>query len=120
MTQYIYTTTWVKGMNTRPTHSVSNNPNGTVAYNVPTNCIELWEAPADGANVKKNDKWARLDSDVEKWVAVVHLGVTYGTIRPVSESPEEPEDPPVVVPAFPEYFDLTDPQGVTKRYNLAE
>ena len=113
---YIYKTTNTAGMNTRPDHNVSNLPNGSVAYNVPTECTEVWTAPADGTNVKAGDKWAKLNSGLIKWVAVIHLGKVYGTIQDVVVTPPEP---PVVTPVFPEYFILTDPAGNTQRFNKA-
>lgn len=75
-----YTTTWLKGMNTRPTHDVSNSPNGTVGFGETVNIAEVWDAPADGMNVRAGDKWARLDTPLIRWVAVIHLGATYGTL----------------------------------------
>jgi len=112
---YLYKATYTSGMNTRPDHNVLNAANGTVAYNVPTECTEIWTAPADGSYVKAGDKWARLNSGIIKWVAIVHLGKVYGTIEEVGTTP-----PPVPTdPEFPEWFDLTNPQGVTKRYVLA-
>lgn len=111
MTEYEYTTTWKKGMNTRPKPNVNNDPNGAVGYGQLVKGVEVWTSPADGVNVKKGDKWMRLDDPIEKWVAVIHMGVVYGVL---SEG-EEPTPPSVT---FPEYFDLTDPEGNTKRYVL--
>ncbi len=76
-----YTTTWLKGMNTRPTPSVSNLPNGTVGFGETVNITEVWTASGDGVNVRNGDVWAKLDSAITKWVAVIHMGVTYGTLQ---------------------------------------
>lgn len=100
---YTYTTTYVKGMNTRPDHNVNNAPNGAVAYGQVVSGIAVWEAPADGVNVRKGDKWMQLESG--SWVAVVHMGVTYGVVT------EKDTDP-----IFPESFTLTDPSGKKAEY----
>lgn len=105
MTTYIYRATYTKGMNTRPDHNVSNSPNGTVAYNVPTDCVEVWVAPADGVGVKKGDQWAKLSGAIVKWVAVVHLGVVYGTVEAVGEPDPDPDPQPVA--GFPESVVIT-------------
>lgn len=111
---YKYKTTWAKGMNTRPQPNVNNTPNGSVAFGEEVEGVELWYAPANGVNVKKDDVWLRLKDPVEKWVAVIHNGTIYGEVRVVSEEPEEP------APTFPDYFDLADPQGNVQRYYKAE
>ena len=113
--EYTYKTTWLKGMNTRPEHGVNNSPNGSVAYNEIVRGLEVWEAPADGLNVRKGDKWMRLMMTVaDAWVAVVHMGTVYGIVEEVGTPPPPP------VSQFPEYFILTDPEGNTRRYVLSE
>ena len=112
--EYLYETTWLKGMNTRPEHSVNNPPNGTIAYRETVRGVELWEAPADGLNVRKGDLWMRLDTVIVRWVAVVHMGIVYGVVEEVGTPPPPP------VSQFPEYFMLTDPEGNTRRYVLSE
>ena len=82
-------------------------------------CDEIWEAPADGSEVKKGDKWLKVISVdgvavVERgWMAYIHKGVAicnnFKEIAPV--------EPPVAT--FPEYFILTDPEGNTQRFNKA-
>lgn len=111
-----YKTTWAKGMNTRPQPNVSNSPNGAVPYNTEVEGAELWTASADGANVRKGDKWMRLVSSIVQWVAVVHMGTVYGVVT--ETTPEPTPEPEPVLGQFPDYFDLTDPQGVIKRYTL--
>lgn len=110
----IYRTTWTKGMNTRPDHNVNNTPNGTAAYGAKYEIAETWKATTDGVNVKANDTWALLAGSVVKWVAVVHLGVTYGVIEGEVVPPPPPDPSPV--PMFPESFTLTDPQGNKAEY----
>ena len=110
---YRYKTTWTKGMNTRPQPNVNNNPNGTVAYNVTVDGVEVWTAPADGVNVRKNDMWMRLDDPIVKWVAIIHMGVVYGIL---TETTVDPEPTPDTVPAFPQSFTLTNPDGSKAEY----
>lgn len=104
-----YETTWLKGMNTRPDHNVNNSPNGVVPYGEVVEVTEIWIAPFDGINVKKNDKWAKLKSNITQWVAVVHLGVVYGIV-----TNEDVSEPPTTT--FPESFVLTDPSGAQAEY----
>lgn len=109
----IYKTTYAKGMNLRPTHSVASTPNGTIAFGAEKEALEVWTAPADGVNVKKGDKWARL-SDVPQWVAVVHMGVVYGELKDVAAPP------PVSTPIFPNSFVLTAPDGSKAEYQFVK
>lgn len=109
-----YRTTWSKGMNTRPSHSVGNLPNGTATFGVKYEIAEVWKAPADGLNVKAGDVWVRLVGSVAKWVAVVHLGVTYGVIEDVPVDVPDPTPAPV----FMESFVLTDPLGRKAEYKF--
>lgn len=106
---YEYTTTWAKGMNTRPQPNVNNSPNGAVGYGQLVNGVEIWTAPADGVNVRKNDTWLRLDDPVTKWVAVVHMGVVYGVVTEGNNT--EP-------PKFPESFKLVYPTGESAEYQF--
>lgn len=77
---YRYRTLWLAGMNTRPSHSVLNSPNGTIRLGDIVPGVEIWEAIEDGQNVKRGDRWMRLDSPIIKWVAIIHMGVVYGEI----------------------------------------
>jgi len=77
-----YKTLWLEGMNTRPTHDVFNAPNGAIRLGDIVEGLEVWTAPADGNLVKAGDKWMRINSPIERWVAIVHLGVVYGELIP--------------------------------------
>jgi hypothetical protein len=78
---------------------------------------ELWEAPADGSEVKKGDKWLRVTSvdgvnlTERGWMAYIHKGVA------VCNNFKEIEDPdPDPIPVFPESFTLVDPSGAKAEY----
>ena len=83
--------------------------------------VELWEAPADGVEVKKGDKWLKVLKHkgailtTAGWTAIIHKGVAVcNNFKEIIAPP--PVDPPVN--AFPDYFDLTDPSGETARYSF--
>lgn len=75
---------------------------------------EVWEAPADGAEVKKGDKWLHVTSvdgvnlTDRGWMAYIHKGF------PVCNNFKEIEVPPP--PVFPESFTLVDPSGAKAEY----
>lgn len=78
---------------------------------------EIWEAPADGNEVKKGDMWLKAKSVdginlIDKgWVAYIHKGF------PICNNFEEiVEPPPNPTPIFPESFILTDPSGAKAEY----
>lgn len=78
---------------------------------------EIWEAPADGSEVKKGDKWLHVTSvdgvnvTDRGWMAYIHKGV------PVCNNFTEIETPPPPpTPVFPESFVLTDPSGAKAEY----
>lgn len=79
-------------------------------------CDEMWEAPADGSEVKKGDKWGKVVSvdgvNVEErgWMAYVHKGVA------ICNNFKEVETVPPPAPMFPESFVLTDPSGEKAEY----
>lgn len=78
---------------------------------------ELWEAPADGSEVKKGDKWLRVTSvdgvnlTERGWMAYIHKGVAVCNNFKEIEPP-----PPPPGPVFPESFILTDPSGAKAEY----
>ncbi|NWF65533.1 MAG: hypothetical protein HXY38_14645 [Chloroflexi bacterium] len=78
---------------------------------------ELWEAAADGSEVKKGDKWLRVTSVdgvnlIETgWMAYIHKGVAVCNNFKEIEPP-----PPPPTPVFPESFVLTDPSGAKAEY----
>lgn len=78
---------------------------------------EVWEAPADGSEVKKGDKWLHVTSvdgvnlTDQGWMAYIHKGV------PVCNNFKEIEaPPPPPTPTFPESFTLVDPSGAKAEY----
>ncbi|KAA0256722.1 MAG: hypothetical protein DPW18_20690 [Chloroflexi bacterium] len=77
---------------------------------------EVWEAPADGSEVKKGDKWLHVTSvdgvnlTERGWMAYIHKGV------PVCSNFKEIETPPPPGPVFPESFTLVDPSGAKAEY----
>lgn len=80
---------------------------------------ELWEAPADGNEVKKGDKWLHVilcngkALPVSGWTAYIHKG------WPICDNFKtidgEPLPPPEPIP-FPEDFVLTNPDGRKGRF----
>ena len=72
---------------------------------------EIWEAPADGSEVKKGDKWLHVTSvdgvnvTERGWMAYIHKGT------PICDNFTEIVEPPPPTPVFPESFTLTDPSG---------
>lgn len=84
---------------------------------------ELWEAPADGSEVKKGDKWLKVISvdganvPVRGWMAYIHKGYPICSNFTVIGDPPPPPPPPPPS-QFPEYFILTAPDGNSKRYVL--
>lgn len=79
---------------------------------------ELWEAPADGNEVKKGDKWLHITSvdgvnlTERGWMAYIHKGVAICNNFTVIEEPPPP------APVFPESFTLTDPSGAKAEYKF--
>lgn len=80
---------------------------------------EIWEAPADGSEVKKGDKWLHVTSvdgvnvTERGWMAYIHKGT------PICDNFKEIEDPePPPTPVFPETFTLVDPSGAKAEYKF--
>lgn len=78
---------------------------------------EIWEALADGSEVKKGDKWLKVTSvdgvivAESGWMAYIHKGV------PICDNFKIITDPdPNPTPVFPESFTLTDPSGAKAEY----
>lgn len=79
----------------------------------------VWIAPADGLEVKKNDKWLHVthrngEELAEKgWTAIIHKNVPIcDNFREVNSPP--PDSQPVQ--KFPESFVLTAPDGERAEY----
>lgn len=85
---------------------------------------ELWEAPADGPEVKKGDKWLRVLSvdgvnvPQRGWMAYIHKGAPICDNFKVIEEPPPPPPPPG--PVFPESFTLIDPSGKKAEYKFVK
>lgn len=84
---------------------------------------EVWEAPANGSEVVKGDKWLLVTSvggvpvtdPRPHHIAIVHKGLPIcNNFKEIVVVP--PPNPDEVV--FPESFDLTDPSGVKARYEF--
>jgi len=80
---------------------------------------EIWEAPADGSEVKKGDKWLRVSSvdginlTERGWMAYIHKGVPIcDNFKVIAAPPPPPE------PMFPESFTLVDPSGAKAEYKF--
>jgi len=81
---------------------------------------EIWEAPADGSEVKKGDKWLHVSSvdginvTERGWMAYIHKAY------PICDNFKLIEDPtpPPTTPTFPESFTLTDPSGAKAEYKF--
>lgn len=88
---------------------------------------EIWEAPADGSEVKKGDKWGKVVSvdgvsvAERGWMAYIHKGVAICNNFKILVTPP-PVDPPVVESAFPESFTLkgSDPKHISSYGKEAE
>ncbi len=80
---------------------------------------EIWEAPADGSEVKKGDKWLKVTSvdgvNVAErgWMAYIHKGVPICDNFKIIENPD-----PNPTPVFPDSFTLTDPSGAKAEYKF--
>lgn len=81
---------------------------------------ELWEAPANGAEVYKGDKWLHViavdgvNLTERGWMAYIHKGLKIcENFEVIGDVPDVPP-PPVSV--FPESFTLTDPEGRKAEY----
>ncbi len=80
---------------------------------------EIWEAPADGSEVKKGDKWLKVTSvdgvnvDERGWMAYIHKGVPICDNFKIIENPD-----PNPTPIFPDSFTLTDPNGAKAEYKF--
>lgn len=95
----------------------SYNTNATVFGN------EVWQAPADGVEVKKDDKWLRVthvvvlgvSKPVSGWMAYIHKGEPIcNNFKELVDDTGDTTPPPVDEPEFPEEFELT-PVGSTKK-----
>lgn len=82
----------------------------------------LWEAPADGNEVKKGDRWLHV-THVDNlllpqagWMAITHKGVPI--CENLGEVPDVPPPPPPPTPVFPESFTLVDPSGAKAEYKF--
>lgn len=78
---------------------------------------EVWEAPADGNEVKKGDKWLHVLSvdgvaAPDGWMAIIHKG--YPICDNFKEVGTNPDPDPQ--PMFPASFVLTDPNGFKAEY----
>jgi len=117
MTQYtmtpVYNTRLRTDHNTFATIIVSYSPGQAILGD------ELWEAPADGSEVKKGDKWIHVISvdgkpiSQQGWMAYIHKGTPICKDFQVIEEP----DPPTT-PTFPDSFTLTDPSGAKAEYKF--
>ena len=82
---------------------------------------EIWEAPADGSEVKKGDIWLHVTSvdgvniTNQGWMAYIHKG--YPICSDLKEI-EEPTPPPPTTPTFPVSFTLVDPSGAKAEYKF--
>jgi len=78
---------------------------------------EIWEAPADGSEVRKGDQWLHVSSvdginlTNRGWMAYIHKGTA---ICENFQAIEDPAPPPA--PTFPESFTLVDPSGAKAEY----
>lgn len=78
---------------------------------------EVWEAPADGPEVRRGDKWLHVVSvngvnvPDRGWMAYIHKAVP--VCNNFTEIPDPDPDP---TPIFPESFVLTDPSGARAEY----
>lgn len=82
---------------------------------------EVWEAPADGNEVKKGDKWLKVLSvdgvnvTVRGWMAYIHKGWPICNNFSIVGDPPPPPPPLEPIP-FPDEFTLTNPDGRQAQY----
>jgi len=80
---------------------------------------QIWEAPADGSEVKKGDIWLHVTSvdginlPEQGWMAYIHKGYPICDNFTLIEDPEPP-----ATPVFPDSFTLTDPSGAKAEYKF--
>ena len=85
---------------------------------------ELWEAPADGPEVKKGDKWLKVTSvdgvnvPVRGWMAYIHKTYPICSNFKIIDGEPSPPPPPTEPMPFPSEFTLTNPDGSKARYVL--
>lgn len=119
MTTYKMTTI-NSGTRIRADHNVFAAVVTSVNAAVQVTGSELWTAPADGSEVKAGDKWVKVTyNGFTGWMAYIHKGVAIcNNFQTIADVP--PVDPPPVPtePVFPEWFTLTDPNGVKARYDF--
>lgn len=109
MTEYKMTTI-SSGTRIRQDHNTFAAVLTSVNANVTLTGTELWEAPADGSEVKKGDKWLKVSyNGVTGWMAYIHKGQyickdfsEVGESQPVATFPESYELL-VVDPNHPDY-----------------
>lgn len=118
MTQYSMTP-FNSGTRMRTDHSVFASVIASYTRGQLVVADEIWEAPADGNEVKKGDKWLKVSSvdgvNVAErgWMAYIHKGV------PICDNFKVIEDPdPNPTPIFPDSFTLTDPSGAKAEYKF--
>ncbi len=123
MTTYQMTTI-TSGTRLRKDHTTFADVVTSVNAGITVQGSEMWEAPADGSEVRKGDKWMLVFSvdgirlSEPNWMAYIHKGAPIcRDFRTVEESPEEP---PVVVPAFPDWYILEHPDGTRAKFDFVE
>lgn len=84
---------------------------------------ELWIAPADGNEVKANDKWLKVthvngEAVSAGWMAYIHKGVPI--CKNLMEQPQPPQPPPPEPPKFPLSFTLVYPSGAKAEYKFVK
>jgi hypothetical protein len=116
MTQYSMTPI-TNGTRMRSDHNIFGSVIATYNRGQLVAGDEVWVAPADGSEVKKGDKWLKVNSvdgvnvAMGGWMAYIHKG------NPICDNFKEITDPnPPPGPVFPESFTLTDPSGAKAEY----
>lgn len=91
---------------------------------------EIWEAPADGDEVKKGDKWLHVISvdgvpvSEKGWMAYIHKGIPICNNFKVIEDEGEPDPTPQVI--YPDALEIVpldknnQPIGAKKIYKVSE
>lgn len=89
-------------MTLRPDHNTFEyfSPNVSVPKNTQMNGDELWIAPADGSEVKKDDKWLKTTyAGKVGWVAIIHKGYEYcSLVDNGATTPPDETTPPAGTP----------------------
>ena len=115
-------TTISNGTRIREDHNTFANAVTSVSAGITVQGSEVWEAPADGAEVKKGDKWMLVSSvggirlSEPGWMAYIHKTYPICSNFKIIDGDPPPPPPPTEPIPFPDEFTLTNPDGRKGKY----